>query len=83
MTAKEKDKTIRILFISSEADPFIKVGGLGDVAYALPQALKDLPSNLIDGYELDIRVAIPCHANICNNIIGAKSIARWSIFNSG
>ena len=82
MTAKEKDKTIRILFISSEADPFIKVGGLGDVAYALPQALKDLPSNLIDGYELDIRVAIPCHANICNNIIGAKSIASFSIPNS-
>jgi starch synthase len=82
MTVKKKDKTIRILFISSEADPFIKVGGLGDVAYALPQALKDLPSDLIDGYELDIRVAIPCHANICNNVIGSKSVASFTIPNS-
>ena len=31
---------IKLLFVSSEAAPFIKTGGLGDVAAALPKYLK-------------------------------------------
>lgn len=47
---------MKILFVSSEAHPFIKTGGLGDVAYALPKALRKLG--------LDVRVIIPKYSNI-------------------
>ena len=31
-------ENINVLFLAAEADPFVKVGGLGDVAGALPRA---------------------------------------------
>ena len=34
---------LRVLFIASEADPLVKIGGLGDVAGSLPKALCNLP----------------------------------------
>src|SRR5690348_14331342 len=52
-------KKLNILFLASEADPFIKVGGLGDVAGSLPLALRALP-----GAKLDVRLAIPFHSVI-------------------
>lgn len=50
---------MNILFLASEADPFVKVGGLGDVAGSLPLALRALP-----GAKLDVRLAIPFHSVI-------------------
>jgi starch synthase len=52
-------KPLKILFLASEADPFIKVGGLGDVAGSLPYALRALRSE-----KLDVRLVIPFHASI-------------------
>ncbi len=51
-------KPLRILFLASEADPFIKVGGLGDVAGSLPYALQSL------GADIDVRLVIPFHTSI-------------------
>ncbi|TDO94395.1 starch synthase [Halanaerobium saccharolyticum] len=46
----------KILFVASEADPFIKTGGLADVAGSLPQALRD------EGH--DVRLVIPQYRQI-------------------
>lgn len=47
---------MKILFAASEAAPFMKTGGLGDVAGALPQALNSLGE--------DCRVIIPYYGDI-------------------
>ena len=46
----------KILFVASEADPFIKTGGLADVAGSLPQALRE------EGH--DVRLVIPQYRQI-------------------
>ncbi|MPM28310.1 Glycogen synthase [bioreactor metagenome] len=51
---------LNILIVASEAHPFIKTGGLGDVIGALPKALKDLG--------VDVRVVIPNYRDIKKEI---------------
>ena len=51
-----KKKGLKVLFVSSEEAPFAKVGGLGEVVFSLPRALKRL------GH--DARVMIPLYGNI-------------------
>lgn len=51
-----KKRGAKILFVASEAGPFMKVGGLGEVMYSLPKALRAL------GH--DARVLIPKYATL-------------------
>jgi len=52
-------RKLKVLLVSAEVAPFAKVGGLADVAGALPKALKAL------GH--DVRVAMPCYKMIEDN----------------
>ena len=53
------DRELNILFVTAEATPFAKVGGLADVAGALPRELRKL------GH--DARVMMPCYRMIEEN----------------
>ncbi len=49
-------KRMKVLFVASEAAPFAKAGGMGDIIYSLPLALKEIG--------VDARVMIPRYATI-------------------
>jgi starch synthase len=70
---------MKILFIASEADPLVKVGGLGDVSGSLPRALLSLPTKLTNGEKLDVRLVIPYHATVRQKTSDAKLVACFSI----
>lgn len=53
--------TIKVLFLAAEAEPFIKVGGLADVAGSLPNALRRLSHDALNGTVIDIRLVLPFH----------------------
>ncbi|HET9905127.1 MAG TPA: glycogen/starch synthase [Anaerolineales bacterium] len=72
-------QTINILFVAAEAEPFVKVGGLGDVAGTLPRALRALSSEVTGDVKLDIRLVLPLHSVIRQDSlrpVGIYSIPR-------
>ena len=69
-------QTINILFLAAEAEPFVKVGGLGDVAGTLPRALRAFSN---DDLKLDVRLVLPYHSVIRSDTlrpVGIYSIPR-------
>lgn len=69
---------LRILFLASEADPFIKIGGLGDVAGSLPPALKSLDPSI------DIRLVLPFHGAVQRQSYDLRTEAVFEVpFHSG
>jgi starch synthase len=66
---------IRTLFLIAEADPFAKVGGLGEVGGALPLALRSLG--------VDVRLALPYHGAIRQEEQPLHSLVHFMIPYSG
>jgi starch synthase len=54
-------ENLNVLFMAAEAEPFIKVGGLGDVAGSLPRFLRTLPPEVTNGSIVDVRLVLPMH----------------------
>jgi starch synthase len=56
-------RSINILFLAAEAEPFIKIGGLADVAGTLPLVLRGLPDETGKKAALDVRLVLPLHGS--------------------
>ena len=52
---------LRVLFVAAEAEPYVKIGGLGDVAGSLPLAVRSIPASDLKGRQIDARLIIPFH----------------------
>ncbi|MDS0528467.1 glycogen synthase GlgA [Clostridium sp. SHJSY1] len=66
---------MKVLFVATEAHPFIKSGGLGDVAGALPKALVKKG--------VDVRVIIPKYRNINWELKEKIKFVKWHTVNVG
>jgi starch synthase len=62
------DKSLRVLFVTSEAVPFAKTGGLADVAGALPKFLQ--------GLGCDLRVVMPYYRMVRKSGIPIQSLGQ-------
>ncbi len=71
--------TLNVLFLSAEAEPFIKVGGLGDVAGALPKAIHNLSQSDQLSERVDIRLVIPYHFAIKQKGFKTRLIGRFNV----
>ncbi len=71
--------SFKVCFVISEAEPLIKVGGLGDVGGTLPAALTALPHEMTDGRAVDVRVVIPYHDILKERQIPVKWICNFRI----
>ena len=66
---------IRVLFASSEAAPFVKVGGLADVVGALPRTLAR--------HDIDARVILPLYRKIKQTHISKMQFRGWKMIKMG
>ncbi|PRR79124.1 glycogen synthase GlgA [Clostridium vincentii] len=66
---------MKVLLVASEAQPFIKIGGLGQIIGELPRALKKK--------DIDIRIIIPKYKNIDSNLKEKLTFVKWFMVKVG
>lgn len=65
----------KILFVTAELAPLARTGGLGDVAGALPKALRAAGA--------DVRLAVPLYKSIKDRYGSQMTFLRWSMIKMG
>jgi len=73
--------TLNVLFLAAEAEPFIKIGGLGDVACALPDAIHRISKELPQNEKIDIRLVLPFHFAIKQKGYKPEFLGEFDIIN--
>lgn len=66
---------MNILFAASEAYPFIKTGGLGDVVHSLPLALNKLGD--------DVRLVLPAYRDVLKAVENPEILGFWNVTGAG
>jgi len=62
---------LKVLFLAAEAEPFVKVGGLGDVAGSLPPALGSM--------SVDVRLVLPLHGVIRKQGLALRKVCDFHL----
>ncbi len=66
---------MKVLFVAAEAVPFVKIGGLADVAFSLPKKLREM--------NVDARVVIPNHGQIPKELVEKAKLVGTHEVNVG
>jgi starch synthase len=72
-------ENLNVLFLAAEAEPYVKVGGLGDVAGSLPRALRSLPAEITNGTPIDVRLVLPMHPVIKSEVHGLRPLSIFPL----
>jgi starch synthase len=70
---------MNILFLAAEAEPYIKIGGLADVAGSLPRALRQLSDSNAPAGPLDVRLVLPLHQAVHVADASLQPVADYSV----
>ncbi len=76
-------ESLNILFLAAEAEPFIKVGGLGDVAGSLPRFIRELPPEVTNGITADVRLVLPMHPVLKSESRGLRPLQIFPLSHAG
>ncbi len=74
MNMPDKKNPIKVLFLTAESSPYIKVGGLGDVSGSLPPLLAKMYPD-----QIDIRMVMPYHASLILDPKAAKVVCEFQV----
>lgn len=72
---------LKVLFFAAEAEPFIKIGGLGEVAGSLTRALNTLSESSQQSKfgPVEVRLALPFHGNVQQQNLSLRLEKKFGI----